>query len=299
MFHPVDPKPNFPKMEEEVLDFWREKKIFEKSLKKTEGQPAFVFFEGPPTANGHPGLHHVEARAFKDVILRFQTMMGKHVLRKAGWDAQGLPVEIEVEKSLGISGKRGIENLVPGDRRASIEKFNRLCRENVWKYKDEWEQFTDRMGFWIDMTAPYVTYDNNYIETVWWIIKELWNKKLVYQGHKVMPFCTRCGTALSSHEVAQGYKNIEEKSVFIKFKVKAEKIEGRDSKGHQVVVRLDKPTYILSWTTTPWTLPGNVALAVGEKIDYAVVAAKEEYYILAADLVGQVCGEGCAVLEKF
>ncbi|MCL5436114.1 MAG: isoleucine--tRNA ligase [Patescibacteria group bacterium] len=302
-FKSLEPQPNFPKLEENILKFWQAEKIFEKSLENSKGKKHFVFFEGPPTANGRPGLHHVEARAFKDVILRYQTMRGRFVGRKAGWDTQGLPVEIEVEKTLKISGKRDIENLVPGDSRASIEKFNRLCRESVWKYKDEWEHFTNRMGFWLDLKQPYITYERNYIESVWAILKRLWDRQknkqsLIYQGHKVLPYCPRCGTALSSHEVAQGYKSVEENSVYIKFKLRSDKIEARDGKGHKVVVKLDQPTYLLSWTTTPWTLPGNVALAVGEDIGYSIIKAQDCNYILASALLERVITGPFTVLEK-
>ncbi|MBI4053971.1 MAG: isoleucine--tRNA ligase [Candidatus Doudnabacteria bacterium] len=304
MYKPLDQKPDFPKLEEEVLAFWEQNGVFEQSLRKNQGKKNFVFFEGPPTANGQPGLHHVEARSFKDAILRFQTMRGNFVLRRAGWDTHGLPVEIEVEKSLKISGKKEIENLVPGNRQASIEKFNELCRQNVWKYKEEWEQFTKRMGFWIDLNNPYVTYDNHYIESVWWIIKNLSEKKvkgqpLLYQGHKVLPFCPRCGTALSSHEVAQGYQSIEENSVYLKFLLREKKLEVRKQKNEQEVIKLDRPTYVLSWTTTPWTLPGNVALAVGEKIDYVIAICGKVNYIVAAELAEALLPKPYTILEKF
>ncbi len=250
---------SFPELEREILDFWEREKIFDKSLKKNSPQGEFVFYEGPPTANGKPGIHHVLARAFKDLIPRYKTMQGYHVTRKAGWDTHGLPVELQVEKELGISGKPQIESLqksVP----ESIEYFNTKCKQSVWQYKEEWEKLTRRMGFWIDMDNPYVTYDNNYIETLWWIIKQVYDKKLLYQGYKVVPHCPRCGTALSSHEVAQGYREVKDESVYIKFKV---------SKGNDKVKEGD---YILSWTTTPWTLPGNVALAISEKVNYAIVS---------------------------
>ncbi|MDZ7798598.1 MAG: isoleucine--tRNA ligase [Patescibacteria group bacterium] len=248
---------NFPELEKKVLKFWQDNNIFKKSLKKNERGTRFVFFEGPPTANGRPGVHHVLARAFKDVIPRFKTMQGYLVERKAGWDTHGLPVELEVEKELEISGKGDIEKY-------GLEKFNKKCQSNVWKYKKDWEEMTRRLGFWIDLEDPYVTYDNNYIESVWWILKQVWDKKLLYQGHKVVPHCPRCGTALSSHEVAQGYKNIEEESVYIKFELEEE-----------------KNTYVLAWTTTPWTLPGNVALALGEDVEYVKVKMNDEFLILA------------------
>lgn len=259
---------SLPQKELEVLNFWQENKIFEKSLGKDSPQGNFVFYEGPPTANGKPGIHHVLARAFKDLIPRYKTMRGFHVERKAGWDTHGLPVELEVEKQLGLADKKEVEKY-------GIEKFNAKCKESVWKYKEDWEKMTERIGFWIDMKNPYITYDNNYIESLWWIIKEAYERGFLYQGHKVIPQCPSCGTGLSSHEVAQGYKNVEENSVYIKFKLK-----GKDNE------------YILAWTTTPWTLPGNVALAVGEKIDYLVIRDKKQgdCYILAKDLVGKVFG---------
>jgi isoleucyl-tRNA synthetase len=267
---PFNPKPNFSEMEESVLRFWEEQQIFEKSLEQTkDGQP-FVFYEGPPTANGRPGLHHVEARAFKDLIPRFQAMRGKYVLRKGGWDTHGLPVELQVEKALGISGKKQIESIRPTVRESVIE-FNRLCKTSVWEYKDEWEKLTRRMGFWVDLKNPYITYHNKYIESSWAILKEVWEKELLYLGYKVLPYCPRCGTALSSHEVAQGYKTVKDTSVFVKFKIK-----GQDN------------TYVLSWTTTPWTLPGNVALAVGKGIEYSRVKVENESWILAKDLVEKV-----------
>ncbi|MFC1662672.1 isoleucine--tRNA ligase [Patescibacteria group bacterium] len=266
-------KPNFPKLEEDILKFWRDKKIFSKSLKKTASGKRFVFFEGPPTANGRPGIHHIEARAFKDLIPRFKTMQGYFVERKAGWDTQGLPVELEVEKQIGVSGKLDIEKY-------GVDKFNKKCRDSVWKYKDEWEKMTERIGFWIDLEDPYITYTNEYIETLWWILKQVWDKKLLEQGYKVVPYCPRCGTSLSSHEVAQGYEDVTEDSVYIKFKL------------------VDQPdTFILAWTTTPWTLPGNVALAVNQKIKYLKVKQDNEYYILAEDLVDLLEGDYKKVAE--
>lgn len=264
----MSPAPNFPELEKEILEFWQEKNIFHKTLKKESPRGNFIFYEGPPTANGRPGIHHVLARAFKDVIPRFKTMQGYHVPRKAGWDTHGLPVELQVEKQLGISGKPDIEEIGVGE-------FNKKCKESVWVYKDEWEKLTKRMAYWLDLEHPYITYSNDYIETLWWILKEIYQKGLLYLGHKVVPHCPRCGTALSSHEVAQGYQEIEEQSIYVKFPLKGE-----------------VNTYILSWTTTPWTLPGNVALAVGENINYSKVKAGKEYYILATELLEEVLGEG-------
>ena len=265
-FKKVDSKQSFPKMEEEILKFWEENKIFEKSVKKNSADKFFIFYEGPPTANGKPGLHHVLARAFKDIIPRYKTMKGYRVERKAGWDTHGLPVELQVEKELGLKNKQDIENIVPGNPRKSIIEFNKKCKESVWLYKDLWEKMTKRMAYWVDMKNPYITYENKYIESVWWVVAQIFktkNKKgesLVYKGHKVVPYCYRCGTSLSTHEVAQGYKKVTDNSVYIKFKAKPNKEKG-----------IDDNTYFLVWTTTPWTLPGNVALAVNKDIDYVLV----------------------------
>ncbi len=262
--------PNFPKLEEGVLDFWDKERIFQKTLEKTAGGKRFVFFEGPPTANGLPGIHHVIARAFKDIIVRYKALRGFFVERKAGWDTHGLPVEIQVEKALKLSGKKQIEDY-------GIEKFNAKCKESVLEYKKEWETLTKRIGFWLDMEHPYMTYTNDYIESLWWLIRQIWSKGLLYKGHKVVPHCPRCGTALSSHEVAQGYKDVTEDSVFVKFEVKNPERVG-----------MKGPLFILSWTTTPWTLPGNVALAVGADIKYVAVTIGSETYILAEDRVSSV-----------
>ncbi|MCX6764065.1 MAG: isoleucine--tRNA ligase [Candidatus Moranbacteria bacterium] len=264
-FKKIDPKMNFPKLEEEILKFWEEQKIFEKSVAKKSPAGDFIFYEGPPSANGRPGLHHVIARAFKDIIPRYKTMKGYRVARKAGWDTHGLPVELQVEKALGLKNKQDIENIVPGNPRASIIEFNKKCKESVWQYKEEWEKMTRRMGYWVDMKNPYITYENKYIESVWWILAQIFKTKnkdgesLIYRDHKVVPYCYRCGTALSSHEVAQGYQKIKENSVYLKFKLKPNKEKG-----------IDNNTFILVWTTTPWTLPGNVALAINEEIDYVI-----------------------------
>lgn len=259
--------------EEKIIEFWNKENIFQKSLEKESPKGEFVFYEGPPTANGKPGIHHVEARAFKDLIPRYKTMKGYRVFRKAGWDTHGLPVEIEVEKKLKLQGKKDVENY-------GIEKFNKQCKESVWEYKKDWEKMTERIAFWVDMENPYVTYDKNYIESLWWIIKQAHEKNILYKGYKVVPNCPRCGTALSSHEVAQGYKNIEEDSVYIKFPIK----DGSASGGKN-------NEYILAWTTTPWTLPGNIALAVGEKIDYIKIKQKDENLILAKNLLKKIDGD--------
>lgn len=262
--NPKDNRVSIPEREEEILAWWEKEKIFEKSLEKTKGGKPFVFFEGPPTANGRPGIHHVLARSYKDIILRYKTMQGFFVERKAGWDTHGLPVELQVERELGISGKPEIEKY-------GIAEFNQKSKESVWEYKEEWERLTKRMAFWLDVQHPYITYQDDYIETLWWIIKKIWDKGLLYQGHKVVPHCPRCGTALSSHEVAQGYEEVTDTSVYVKFQVK-----GQDD------------TYILSWTTTPWTLPGNVALAVGHDIDYVKIKVGSEHYYLAAAVVDRL-----------
>ncbi len=252
-----NPKTNSALREEEVLKFWKENEIFKKSLEKDSPKGEYVFYEGPPTANGKPGIHHLEARAFKDAIPRYKTMKGYHVGRKGGWDTHGLPVELQVEKKLGLSSKKAIEEY-------GVAKFNKECKESVWEYTDLWEKFTERIGFWVDQENPYVTYHNDYIESVWNVIKEANKQDLLYKDYKVVPWCPRCGTGLSSHELAQGYVDVKDLSIYAKFKIK-----GKEN------------TYILAWTTTPWTLPGNVALAVGEKIMYVKVKAGEDFYILA------------------
>ena len=238
--------------EEAVLQFWKEKGIFEKTLAKESPAGDFVFFEGPPTANGRPGIHHVAARSFKDIIPRYKTMRGFNVQRRAGWDTHGLPVELQVEKALGLKSKKEIEQY-------GVEAFNKQCKESVWQYKDEWEALTDRMGYWLDMEHPYITYDNGYIESVWGVVKKISDrtdkngKELMYKDFKILPWCTRCGTALSSHELNQpgAYQDVKDVTAYVKFKV-----AGQEN------------TYLMAWTTTPWTLPGNVALAVGEDIEY-------------------------------
>ena len=259
---------DFKKTEEKVLHYWKTNKTFEKSVENRRGRKRFVFFEGPPTANGMPGIHHFLGRAFKDIICRFKTMQGYYVLRKAGWDTHGLPVELEVEKQLGFKNKKDIEAY-------GIAEFNKKAKESVWKYKAEWEQMTRRMGYWIDMNDPYITYENYYIESVWAILKKAWDKKLLYQAHKVVPLCTRCGTTLSSHEVALGYKNVKDRSVYLKFKLKG-------------AGNIEQGAFILAWTTTPWTLPGNVALAVGKNIDYVAVRVDNDVFILAESAVERV-----------
>ncbi|MEK9180225.1 MAG: class I tRNA ligase family protein [Patescibacteria group bacterium] len=260
---------NLPKIEEKFLGYWRKNQIFEKTLEKTKKKKHFVFFEGPPYANGKPGIHHVLARIYKDVILRYKTMRGYYVPRKAGWDTHGLPVEMAAEKALGLKSKKDIEKF-------GIKRFNEEAKKAVWLYKDEWEKMTERIGYWLDLKNAYVTYEPEYIETLWWTLAQIAKRGLLYKGHKVVPWCTRCGTALSSHELALGYKETEDNSVYVKFKIK---------KGQKISKDFvtDDKTYILSWTTTPWTLPGNVALAVGKEIEYVAVKHEREIYILAKD----------------
>ena len=268
----------FVGMEHEVFNKWKEKDIINKSLNSNEGKRYFTFYDGPPTANGMPHAGHILTRVMKDIIPRYKIMKGYRVIRKAGWDTQGLPVELEIEKKLGISGKAQIEEY-------GVEKFVKECKESVFQYVNVWEEMTNKVGFWVDMDDPYITYENKYIESIWWCIKELWNKGLLYEGHKVMPYCPRCGTALSSHEVAQGYKDVKDLTCVAKFKVLDDKFE--------------PDTYILAWTTTPWTLPSNLALCLNKSYDYVLVKAnigtddepKYENYILAKDLLESVLKE--------
>lgn len=261
------------KREEEILAFWREKGIFKKSLEKPTPRGEFVFYEGPPTANGRPAIHHLEARAFKDLIPRYKQMQGFHVRRKAGWDTHGLPVELEVEKELGLKNKKDIEAF-------GVEKFNATCKESVLRYIDEWKEFTDRIGFWVDHESTYFTFDNNYIESVWNILKKVNERGLLYKDYRVVPWCTRCGTPLSSHEVADGYKDVTDTAVYVLFK-----IVGRDE-------------YIAAWTTTPWTLPGNVALAVGENIAYALAPIYGSKVWVASDRLSTLFPEALILEEK-
>lgn len=284
MFKPVSSKTNFARMENDILRFWREGRIFERSVEERRDSPQFTTYEGPPTLNGSPGIHHVLARVFKDAICRYRTMRGFCVPRKAGWDTHGLPVELEVERELGFSGKPQIEEY-------GVEKFNARCRQSVERYLREWEEMTERIGFWTDMEHPYITFNEDYIESCWWIIKQLWDKGLIYLGYKVTPHCPRCGTSLSSHEMALGYKDVEDPSVYVKFRLdlaqpKVEKVFGAD------VLSGDKPLYLLAWTTTPWTLPGNTALAVAADAEYALLEGEVDYLIFASDLVERVQPEG-------
>lgn len=269
---------SWSKIEEAILDFWENNKVFEKSLERRKKAKPFVFYEGPPGANGQPGIHHFIGRVIKDLFCRYWSMKGYKMERRSGWDTHGLPVELEVEKELGLGSKKEIETY-------GLAKFNQRAKESVWRYKEEWERFTKRIGFWLDLKNPYVTYQPEYIETLWWIIQRFWKKKLLYRGHKVVPFCPRCGTPLSSHEVAQGYRNIEELSVYVKFPLWPGQRFGE--KGEHLT---ENKIYLLSWTTTPWTLPGNVALAVGKEISYVVTQPEgtKELLIVAENLVDKV-----------
>lgn len=269
---------NIPKTNNEreldIIEFWKKNEIFEKSLEKDSPNGEFVFYDGPPTANGRPGIHHLEARAFKDAIPRYKTMQGYHVRRKGGWDTHGLPVELQVEKELGLTSKKQIEEY-------GIDRFNQKCKESVWTYIDEWEKFTDRSAYWVDSKNPYVTYNSSYIESLWSIVKKVEDKKLLYKDYRIVPWCARCGTALSSHELAQGYKDVKDLSVTAKFKI----VNQGD-------------TYLLAWTTTPWTLPGNVALAVNADLPYVKIAKDGSYYILGKERLSIVEGE-YEVIEEF
>ena len=274
MYDKVSTNLNFVDREKKIENFWKENNIFQKSIdERAKGEP-YTFFDGPPTANGKPHIGHVLTRVIKDMIPRYQTMKGHKIDRKAGWDTHGLPVELEVEKLLGLDGKEQIEQY-------GLEPFIQKCKESVWKYKGMWEDFSGVVGFWADMENPYVTYENDFIESEWWALKEIWNKKLLYKGHKIVPYCPRCGTPLSSHEVAQGYKEVKEKSAVAKFKV-----VGEDA-------------YILAWTTTPWTLPSNVALCVNPEETYAKVVSNGETYYMAEALLSSVLGEDYEVVETF
>ena len=275
LYKEVSTNLSFVEREQETEKFWEENRIFEKSVEERKDDPTYTFYDGPPTANGKPHIGHLQTRSFKDLFPRFHTMKGEMVPRKAGWDTHGLPVELEVEKLLHINGKDQIEAY-------GIAPFIEKCKESVWKYKGMWEDFSKDVGFWADMEHPYVTYDNSFIESEWWALKQIWDKGLLYKGFKIVPYCPRCGTPLSSHEVAQGYKDVKERSAIAKFKVKGEE------------------AFILAWTTTPWTLPSNVALCVNANEDYVKVESKGETYYLAAALCDTVLGEGeYTVLETY
>jgi isoleucyl-tRNA synthetase len=275
VFEKVDQKVKFPELETRLMAKWKEESTFQRSLELRQDRPRFVFYEGPPTANGKPATHHILARAFKDLFGRYKTMKGFYVERKAGWDCHGLPVEIEVEKKLGISGKFAIENEI------GVERFNELCRQSVYEYVDDWRAFSERMAFWQDYDNAYWTLNSDYMQSVWWALSEMWKQDLIYKGFRVAPYCSRCNTPLSSHELAQGYQdNVPDPSVYIRFRLKK-----------------DPSTSILAWTTTPWTLPGNVALAVGNDIDYIKVKEGEEYLIVAEALLS-ILKESPQVVER-
>ena len=282
MYKKVELKNGFVGMERDVAKLWKEKDIIHKNFNMNEGKRYFTFYDGPPTANGKPHVGHIETRVMKDIIPRYKVMKGYKVIRKAGWDTHGLPVELEIEKKLGISGKEQIEEY-------GVEKFVKQCKESVFTYVQMWEEMTNKVGYWVDMENPYVTYHNDYIESVWWALKQMWEKGLLYEGHKVMPYCPRCGTALSSHEVAQGYKDVKDLTCIAKFKV----IDGQKIAGEEI----PENSYILAWTTTPWTLPSNLALCVNKSYMYAEIKvdvskdeeeSKIETYILAKDLISLV-----------
>ncbi|MEX2420509.1 MAG: class I tRNA ligase family protein, partial [Actinomycetota bacterium] len=282
-FRPVDPKQSFPELEERILARWRERDVFHRSLRQREVAQVWSFYEGPPTANGRPGSHHVLSRVFKDVYPRYRAMRGHYVPRKAGWDCHGLPVELEVEKELGISSKAEIEQL-------GIAEFNQRCRESVFRYVEDWNRLTERIGFWIDLDDPYVTLTNDYIESVWWSLRQIWDAGRLYLGHKVVPYCPRCGTALSSHEVALGYREIEDPSVYVKLPVTSLPAEGPVQVGDNLLV----------WTTTPWTLISNAAVAAGPAIEYVRVRAEDgEVYVVASARMTEALGENVEFLGRF
>ena len=267
MFRPVASRVSLPDMEERILALWKDNQIFGKSLAIRETSPRYVFFEGPPTANGRPGIHHVLARAFKDLFPRYHTMRGQYVLRKAGWDCHGLPVELEIERELNLSGKLAIESY-------GIAAFNAKCRDSVFRYVEDWRKMTERIGYWVDLDDPYVTLSNEYIESVWWALRQIWDRNMLYQDYKVVPYCPRCGTALSSHEVAQGYEETSDPSIYIKLAL-VERLAGEEA----------ERVYLLVWTTTPWTLPSNVALAIHPAVKYVLVRQGHDRLVLAEALL--------------
>ncbi|RCK75217.1 MAG: Isoleucyl-tRNA synthetase [Ignavibacteriae bacterium] len=274
MFKELTDKINYSELEKQILKFWQDNKIFEKSISSREGKPSFTFYEGPPTANGRPGIHHVMSRTLKDLVCRYKTMRGFQVNRKAGWDTHGLPVEIEVEKSLGFKHKEDIIKY-------GVEAFNAECKKSVWKYKSDWEELTSRMGYWVNLDEPYITFENYYIESIWWALKQFYEKDMIYKGYKIQPYCPRCETPLSSHEVSLGYEDVKDPSIYVKMKVKGE-----------------KNTYFLVWTTTPWTLISNVALAVHPDVEYVKVENQGEKLILAKPRLSVLEGE-YVVVDNF
>ncbi|MBU2503165.1 class I tRNA ligase family protein, partial [bacterium] len=276
LYPPLARKFHDARSEELISDFWKEDGTFRKSIDRREGAPDWVFYEGPPTANGLPGVHHAMARLCKDVMCRFKTMTGHRVVRKAGWDTHGLPVERAVEKTLGIQGSQAIQEY-------GLGPFNEKCRESVWSCKSDWDEFTEKLGYWVDLDDPYITYDDRYIETVWWILSRFHAEGMLYQGHKVVPYCPVCGTPISSHEMANSYQTVSDPSIYVKLKA-----AGADE-------------FFLTWTTTPWTLPSNVALAVGRDFDYVRVRHAGQVLILAEARLGVLAGEDGErpeVLEK-
>ena len=284
LLRPVDPNQSFPELEEQVLERWRERDVFQESIRRREAQGAtpWVFWEGPPTANGKPGVHHVLSRAFKDIFPRFQTMRGHLVRRKGGWDCHGLPVEIAVEKQLGLSSKHDIEKY-------GIEEFNQKCRESVFTFLEDWDRLTERIAFWVDLDDAYRTLDPSYVESVWWSLKQISDKGLLYEGHRVVPYCPRCGTALSSHELSLGYKDVTDLSAYVTLPVT--KAVGPVHEGDELLV----------WTTTPWTLISNAGAAVAADLTYAraETASGQGPFVLAEALVERVLGEGATVLSTF
>ena len=267
MYDKVSADLKFVRREEETVRFWEDRHIFDKSVHERAGHPTFTFYDGPPTANGRPHIGHVLTRAIKDMIPRYRTMKGYEVLRKAGWDTHGLPVELEVEKKLGLDGKEQVEQY-------GLEPFIASCKESVWTYKSMWEKFSEMVGFWLDMEHPYVTYHNDYIESEWWALSEIYKKGLLYRGFKIVPYCPRCGTPLSSHEVAQGYRAVKERSAVVRFPA------------------ADEDAFFLAWTTTPWTLPSNTALCVNPTVDYVRVrAADGKVYYMAEALCDRIFGK--------
>src|SRR4051794_15674855 len=268
----VDPSPHFPALEERVLERWRERDVFRESLRRREGAEPWVFYEGPPTANGRPGAHHVLARVFKDIYPRFKTMRGYRVDRKGGWDCRGLRVETAAEQRPGRESKADTE-------RIGTAEFNRLCRESVFEYLQDWNALTERIGFWLDLEDAYRTLDDSYIESVWWALRQIFDKGLLYESHRVVPYCPRDETALSSHEVSQGYEDVADPSVFVRFPV------------------VDRDEALLVWTTTPWTLVSNAAVAAHPELTYVRARVDGQTYILAEALVERVLGEGAEILE--
>jgi len=274
MFKELTDRLSYPAIEKEILAYWKEDGIFSRSISDRAGKPGFTFYEGPPTANGKPGIHHLMARTLKDLVCRYKTMRGYQVHRKAGWDTHGLPVEIEVEKQLGFKHKDDII-------RYGVAEFNKRCQESVWKYKADWELMTEQMGYWVDLSDPYITLTNDYIESVWWALKRFFDAGLIYRGYKIQPYCPRCETPLSSHEVSLGYEDVQDPSVYIRMRVKG-----------------SSDTYFLVWTTTPWTLIANVALAVAPDVMYVKVQQQGEKLILAEARLSVLDGE-YTILDRF